>query len=385
MSQTPTAELRPLSLSFTSRSPASRSVATREWVTSSVSLITKIVLNTLATLTTIGISLAVVLAGSVAFAEESLSISAAPSADGRIDTSRSRFSYRVDPGQAVADQYFVQNTGTVAQKVTIYATDAFNSEDGGFALLDTSETPSDVGSWVLFDGGVSRVDLTLAPGESRVVGFTMTVPAEATPGDHAGGIVVSAQSDGEGQVVLDRRIATRLYARVKGDLFPLLAISSIDAKYTGDFFNPFGGTATITTTLSNTGNVSLGASVVAGVNGVFGIPLTQFVRLEVPELLPGTTRTYSFEVTGVGAWIYLNPYISLLGTIDEDAIVPGPMPVMARSVSLFVVPWHFLIALIVVGAVIIGMRARARSNEDRAAEWIAYAAAQSAQQKGDKK
>jgi hypothetical protein len=58
---------------------------------------------------------------------------------------------------------------------------------------------------------------------------------------------------------------------------------------------------------------------------------------------------------------------------------------MERSVVLFVVPWHFLIALIVAGAVVVGLRARARSNEDRAAEWIAYAAAQSAQQKGDKK
>jgi dihydroorotate dehydrogenase (fumarate) len=168
-------------------------------------------------------------------------------------------------------------------------------------------------------------------------------------------------------------------------VLPLLAISSIDAQYVGDFFNPFGGTAIITTTLSNTGNVSLGADVVAGVNGVFGIPLAQFARLEVPELLPGTTRTYSFEVTGVGAWVYLNPYIKMSATIDEGAFDPGKLLTLERNVSLFVVPWHFLIALVLAGAVLIGMRARARSNEDRAAEWIAYAAAQSAQKKGDKK
>jgi len=331
------------------------------------------------------VSFVVMLGGSVALAEDSLSIAAAPSANGTIDAKRSRFSYQLDAGQTVSDKYFVQNNGSVEQNVAVYATDAFNSDDGGFALLDSSATPIDVGAWITFDGGVSRVELTLAPGQSEIVGFTVNVPAEATPGDHVGGIVVSAQSAGDGQVVLDRRIATRLYARVQGDLTPLLAISSIDAQYTGDFFNPFGGTAIITTTLSNTGNVSLGANVVAGVNGLFGIPLAQFARLEVPELLPGTTRTYSFEVTGVGAWIYLNPYINLAATVDDDALDPGPMPTMERSVVLFVVPWHFLIALIVVGAVFIGMRARARSNEDRAAEWIAYAAAQSAQKKGDKK
>jgi dihydroorotate dehydrogenase (fumarate) len=350
----------------------------------SVLLMNQLVRNFLAPMASAIASIVLVLAGSVAFAEESLSISASPADNGKIDQERSRFSYQLDPGQSVADEFFVQNTGTVEQAVSIYATDAFNSEDGGFALLDSSETPTDVGSWVVFEGGLGRLDITLAPGQSRVFSFTMTAPTEATPGDHVGGIVVSATSDA-GQVVLDRRIATRLYARVKGDLTPLLAISAVDAAYTGDFFNPFGGTTTITTTLSNTGNVSLGANVLAGVNGLFGIPLAQFARLEVPELLPGTTRTYSFEVTGVGAWVYLNPYVKLVGTIDEDAINPGPMPTMERSVVLFVVPWHFLIALIVAGAVVVGLRARARSNEDRAAEWIAYAAAQSAQQKGDKK
>ena len=340
--------------------------------------------NFAATFIAMGLAFAFVSGGSVAFAEDALSISSAPAADGTIDEKRSRFSYQIDPGQSVSDEYFVQNTGTVEQRVTIYATDAFNSENGDFALLDAADTPTDVGSWVMFDGGVSRVDLTLAPGQSRVIGFTLTVPAEATPGDHAGGIIVSAQSEG-GQVVLDRRIGTRLYARVKGDLFPLMAISSIDAQYTGDFFNPFGGTATITTTLSNTGNVSLGANVVAGVNGLFGIPLAQFARLEVPELLPGTTRTYSFEVTGVGAWVYLNPYVKLVGTIDADAINPGPMPTMERSVALFVVPWHFLIALLIALGVIYSLRARSRSSEQRAQEWIAYAAAQSTQKKGDSK
>jgi len=353
----------------------------------SVRNVNKIFVRTVASVVATIVSIMIISVGtlgSVAMAEESLAISAAPAADGTIDKKRSRFNYKLDPGQIVTDEYFVQNTGTVEQKVVIYATDAFNSENGDFALLDTSEQPTDVGTWVTFDGGVSRVDLVLAPGQSKIIGFTMAVPAEATPGDHAGGIVVSAQSDA-GQVVLDRRIATRLYARIKGDLLPMLAISSIDATYTGDFFNPFGGTATITTSLSNTGNVSLGANVAAGVNGLFGFNLARSELIEVPELLPGTTRTYSFEVTGVGAWVYLNPYLKLLGTIDEGALYPGLMPEMERSVVLFVVPWHFLIALIVAGAVVVGLRARARSNEDRAAEWIAYAAAQSAQKKGDKK
>jgi dihydroorotate dehydrogenase (fumarate) len=331
------------------------------------------------------LSLVFSLGGAVALGEETKSISSAPSANGTIDESRSRFSYRLEPGQTVTDDFFVQNSGSVEQKVSVYATDAFNAEDGGFALLDTSETPKDVGSWIVFEGGVSRVDLTLGPGESRVLGFTLAVPAEASPGDHAGGLVVTTQGDGDGQVLVEQRIATRLYARVKGELLPRLAITSVDASYAADFFNPFGGTATITTTLSNTGNVSLGADVTAGVRGVFGIPLAETVVIDVPELLPGSTRTYRFDVPGVGAWTYLNPYIYVLGTIDEDALDSGAMPLLERSISIFVVPWHFLLALVGAALIIVGMRARARHNEERVEQWITYARAQSTEKKGDKK
>jgi dihydroorotate dehydrogenase (fumarate) len=324
------------------------------------------------------------LSGSVAIADETLSISAAPASGGEIDETRSRFSYQLDPGQSVSDEYFIQNSGSVDQKITVYATDAFNSENGDFALLDTSETPTDVGTWIAFDGGLSRVEFTLQAGESKIVEFTLAVPAEASPGDHAGGIVVSAQSEA-GQVTLDRRIATRLYARIQGDLVPQLSIGSLEALYDGEFFNPFGGTATITTTVSNTGNVSLGADVVAGVNGIFGIPIAQAPAIEVPELLPGTTRTYSFEVTGVGAWVYLNPYVKLVGTIDPEALDPGQLPSLERGVTLFVVPWHFLLLLVIVGVLMIQLRSRARINEQREKEWVAYAAAQAAQEKQDSK
>jgi dihydroorotate dehydrogenase (fumarate) len=168
-------------------------------------------------------------------------------------------------------------------------------------------------------------------------------------------------------------------------LVPQLSIGSLEALYDGEFFNPFGGTATITTTVSNTGNVSLGADVVAGVNGIFGIPIAQAPAIEVPELLPGTTRTYTFEVTGVGAWVYLNPYVKLVGTIDPDALDPGELPSLERGVTLFVVPWHFLLLLVIVGVLMIRLRSRARINEQREKEWVAYAAAQAAQEKQDSK
>ena len=99
------------------------------------------------------------------------------------------------------------------------STDAFNDDAGEFALLETSVAPVDIGAWVTFENGANRLQFDLAPGESRLVPFTVSIPAEATPGDHAGGIAASVQSP-SGQVTLDRRLGTRMYLRVSGESKP---------------------------------------------------------------------------------------------------------------------------------------------------------------------
>jgi hypothetical protein len=311
-----------------------------------------------------------------AWGEDQLSISSAPAADGTIDKERSRFSYQVDPGQSINDEYFVQNSGSTPQVVSVYATDAYNSDDGNFALLDTGVPTTDVGSWVRFADGSSRVDLTLQAGESRILNFTVNVPADATPGDHAGGIVVSALTD-SGQVKLDRRIATRLYLRVKGELQALMTIGSIDATYDPSW-NPFDGTVNLAFTLTNNGNVSLGADTVSRVTGLFGIPFSADNRVEIPELLPGTSRTVSLPISGVGQWLFLTTSVDLVGTIDEDAINPGPMPTAKRDALIFATPWFAIVTVMVSLLLFLFLRSKRRRDAQRAEEWLEFAAAAAA-------
>ena len=152
-----------------------------------------------------------------AFAEDTVGISGQPaSADGATD-GRTRYSYSADPGQQLSDYYLVRNAGTLPQTFTVLATDAFNDEAGDFALKATAEAPADLGTWVMFENGDSRIQFELQPGESRILPFTVTVPANATPGDHSGGIVASVVTP-EAQVKIDRRLGTRMYVRVSGDI-----------------------------------------------------------------------------------------------------------------------------------------------------------------------
>jgi len=317
----------------------------------------------------VGAGLAAGLPAGAAHADDFDGIAGTPASDTGAD-GRSRFSYQVAPGQQLIDNYSVSNTGTTAQTMRVFATDAFNTEDGGYGLLDTDAQPTDAGTWITFANGASFIDVPLAPGETQLVAFTLTVPAEAAPGDHAGGIVISVTSP-QGQILVDRRIATRLYVRVPGDLQPALTVGNIASSYTPTV-NPLDGTTSVTFTVRNSGNVALGANMVVGVKTWFGIAATAIVREELSELLPGSTRVVTLDVPGVAQLGYLNPYVSLAPTVDADALNPGALTTVNRDTVIVAVPWWLLVVLVVGGGVYLFLRVRRRTDNKRAEEWVAH-------------
>lgn len=307
-----------------------------------------------------------------AHAADTIGISARPAdAQGEPD-GRTRFSYKVDPGQSLHDTFLVANTGTTAQDFTVVGTDAFNDDDGEFALLATADQPTAIGAWVTFENGANRIQFTLQPGESRVLPFTLALPAEATPGDHVGGLVASVVTPGE-QVDLDRRVATRVYARVSGQLQPRLAISGLDASYDGDWWNLLTGTVTVRYTVDNPGNIALAGNVSAGVNTWFGIPVSATQTGTIEEVLPGGSASYEFEVPAVAQWGYLGPYLRLSPFVDDsDPANQLPVAPVSRDTFLLAVPWLVVIAVGVGILIWLGLRARRTRDAARAQAWIEH-------------
>jgi hypothetical protein len=298
-------------------------------------------------------------------------------ADGRPD-SRTRFNYAADPGQTITDQVLIGNTGTQREDFTVFATDAFNSGDGEFALLATAEQPTQIGAWVTFADGSNRMQFSLEPDEARLVTFTLQLPADATPGDHAGGLVASVLQEGQ-QVSVDRRVATPIFARVSGDLQPQLNVASFDAAYQGDWWNPFGGTVKIVYTVDNTGNVALAANVDATAVTWFGIPAADSQGGSIPVLLPGSSATYEISVSGVGQWGYLNPAVRMQPFVDSpDAAQQLNVTPVSRDSVVIAMPWMLLILLVIAAAVFLLIRWRRRRDEARAQEWIEYTEQQAA-------
>ncbi|MDR7182984.1 dihydroorotate dehydrogenase (fumarate) [Microbacterium trichothecenolyticum] len=324
------------------------------------------------------IVLAPLLASSPASAaeEEKVGISARPADASGTPDARTSFRYTADPGQRVDDFFLVTNTGTADQSFTVVSTDAFNDGEGEFALLATAEQPVDIGNWVQFENGANRIEFVLSAGQSRLLPFTLQLPADATPGDHVGGLVASVVTPGA-EVNLDRRVASRVYTRVSGDLQPRLAVSSIEAAYGGDWWNPFSGAVTFHYTVSNTGNIALAGNATGAVGTWFGIPVATASGGTIKEVLPGNSATYEVGIPGVGQLGYLLAQVKLTPFVDSgDAAAQMPAPPTSRDTIVIALPWLLLIAIVLVAGFFVFRSWRRKVDAQRAAEWIAYTEAE---------
>ncbi|MFK0158127.1 hypothetical protein ACIQVK_39425 [Streptomyces sp. NPDC090493] len=282
---------------------------------------------------------------------------------------RPNLSYSVTPGAALRDHVAVWNYGTRPLTLRLYGGDAFITTDGGFDVLAANRKSTAVGSWVRL--GKGRVTV---PGRSHViVPFTLAVPRNVTPGDHAGGIVASlaaTRTDAKGnKVEVDQRVGARIYLRVAGKLDARLSVDGPHTTYHGTL-NPFGtGTATVTYTVRNTGNVRLGARQTVRVSDLFGGDATVRKPRDIPELLPGSALTVTASARGV------LPTVRDTATVSVDPVpvrgdVPPPVhPRVTASAGFWAVPWPALglILLVVAAVVVFFVRRRPRRRGTGAA------------------
>ncbi|MFN7151500.1 MAG: WxL protein peptidoglycan domain-containing protein [Microthrixaceae bacterium] len=304
-----------------------------------------------------------------------------PPAEG--EPARPNFVLEAEPGDTVRDVLVVENLGEVNLVLGVYASDAFNTASGGIDLLSGDDEPTGLGSWVVVD----EPSVTVPAGASVEVPFSIRVPDDAKPGDHVGGIVTSlriTEPDQTGtRVTVERRLGTRIYLRVDGELSPELTFTALSSTYRGTA-NPFApGAMDITYRVENTGNVRLRATRTALVEPSIG-PSTSGDAADMAELLPGSSYELTQRVDGVWpGWstvteVELTPY-------DSSAASPaGAPPAAIARVSTTLVPWPQIVLLVaaVVVAVLSVLGRRRRDRQLRASVDQAVAAAIVSVQKG---
>ncbi|MFD5764941.1 DUF916 domain-containing protein [Streptomyces sp. NPDC127049] len=194
-----------------------------------------------------------------------------------------------DPGATLRDKVTVANKTAEPLTFRLYGADAYNTErDGGFAIRTLKEPRTGAGAWIRPE----RTTVTVPPRSAVTVPFTLTVPADADPGDHPGAVVALDEriTPGGGAVAMgiQRAVAARVYLKVNGPAVPALAVEDVTLEQDRPVVPGTGeSTALVTYTLHNRGNVTLNPKVVLTAEGLFGRTLLDRDLAQVPsELLP---------------------------------------------------------------------------------------------------
>ncbi|MEU4289732.1 DUF916 domain-containing protein [Kribbella sp. NPDC026596] len=247
---------------------------------------------------------------------------------------RPNYSYTVNPGGQVEDGLVVANSGKTPLTLAVYAADGFTTDAGKLDLLTNDDKSTSVGTWVRTAQG----QVTVPPGKSIQVPFTLTVPADATPGDHMGGIITS---------LTNHRLAIRIRIQVSGELKPSMSVDDAHLRYSGK------GDATLTYTVRNTGNTILAARPTTAVSALFKAADAN-TAADTPQLLPGETWKVSTTVHGVTPILRLTGKVTLLPLLMDAAGSTGTLDTITTTTHTWTFPWMLLVLLVVLAVLVFG-------------------------------
>lgn len=270
---------------------------------------------------------------------------------------RPNLTYSADPGAEITDAVTLFNYGTVQLTFRVYGVDAFNNVDGAIDVTPGTDDPTGVGSWVT----MAQEFITVPPGQQVTIPFTLNVPDNATPGDYRGAILASNQSRSTGNeeqvVILDRRTGTQLFVRVNGPLSAELAIEDLSTEY-DPTINPLAGTATITYTIVNRGNVSLSGSSSVSIGGPFGLGKQTLPQSDFGTLLPGGSVPVTVTVGDVPAFVVAMTDVTV-NPEGQDVEVSE----VSRSSMTLAIPIAVLLGLLALTFAFLGYRAYRRHQQ----------------------
>ena len=271
---------------------------------------------------------------------------AGPASATKLD-GRPYFTYDASPGGILEDHIAVVNFSTKPLKLNLYTADAQSGPHGDFVYGAESAARKQGGAWLSI-GTQTALQITVPARTTIIEPFRLKVPANASPGDHAGAVMVSINGVVQGKsqkLRLEQRIATRVIVRVSGPLHPRLSIENFHASYSGSL-NPFAtGVVTVSYTVRNTGNALLGATQQVRVHGLFGSSRHAVGVKPVPLLLPGGSYQVKTRVSAVLPEVWVTATVRLSPQGLRGDVNPG-IHVSTASVTVWTMPW-ILLAIVI--------------------------------------
>ena len=288
--------------------------------------------------------------------------------DPNIPHSESWFIYSLDLGESKEDALLIFNTSDETKTVKLYAVDSVPSNQGNFALAAEDAPKEDLGGWLK----LAETFITLEPGESREVPFTIAIPGNADVGEHSGGIIIQKSSLAEALsqtgASIVTRVGIRVYETVPGEIVKKIELDEFAVKLAApENQKPFYG---IDLSVSNKSTVSLTPKVDLEIRGWGKIDYDDFEDISLKKLRLFFTGQEDFPIHFFSGetlakdwqllrgqkvsthWEWLKPkfgYFTFQAKITYEGD-NGPQILETAKISVWVVPWA---ELGVIGGVIL--------------------------------
>lgn len=198
------------------------------------------------------------------------------------------FVHTAEPGEVIEEGVLVINNTDEQKTMLVYAVDSTPSTGGAFACAQKSETPKDVGAWIALE----QTEVTVEPKSGGIIPFTITIPPNASVGEHNGCIVAQEKkeekAEGKSGINLSFRTGLRVAITIPGEITRKLEIAGFTVSKKDD------GSFLLHPLVKNLGNVSIDADVKVITKYFFG--LTYFEHGGQYPILRGETSDWNFEL-----------------------------------------------------------------------------------------
>ena len=286
------------------------------------------------------------------------------------------FDLVLDPGDTVDLEVALGNDGSDGVAARTYATDVFTITNGGYGGRLRDDARTGATTWLTYPAA----DIDLPPGRHLTRSLTVTVPADATPGEYISSLVVEndAAADDDRAIGFDQvvRQAIAVAITVPGPRTPELRLGEASHEIVA-------GRSVVTIAAQNSGNIRLkpivafvlrDASLTEVSRSTFQMDTffahtDTLVSVSLATLLAQGTYTIELRLTDAPQDISTTDVIGLTvgapptsasGGADAPGLTPaGPG---GAPVPMELVIAGILIVLVVLGLVGLGFRAGRRAT-----------------------
>ena len=252
----------------------------------------------------------------------------------------------MNPGEVRQFKVEVSNLSGADQKYYVYRRDIVGVKAGGtpvFADENSERTGFELSEWIK----LSVEELSIAANQTATIDFTLSVPDNASPGSHFGGIFVSVEPPrlrSTGAAVA-YEVANIISIRVAGE-----AVESAQIREFSTDQYVYGSTnVTFSARIENEGNVLVRPMGPLEINNMFGKKVASLTFNDVlAGVFPKTTREFTIDWKSDSAGF--GRYEAILSPVYGDE---GRRSTISSTVTFWILPMNIIGPSLIVLAVLL--------------------------------